>query len=86
VAVSVHEGNTADSPPSAAVHKLREDSALSAWSWLAIGYGLAEGHRRDAQADGHRLDHGLKSASIRALLEQGHLQMDLFDERKSARV
>jgi transposase len=83
VAVSVHEGNTADSRTfMPAVHKLRE--AFGIERMVMVGdRGMVSQKAIDEmrEADGIGWITALKSASIRALLEQGHLQMDLFDER-----
>ncbi len=88
VAVSVHEGNTADSRTfMPAVHKLREDFGIE--RMVMVGdRGMVSQKAIDEmrEADGIGWITALKSASIRALLEQGHLQMDLFDERKRARM
>ncbi len=83
VAVSVHDGNTADSRTFLpAVHKLRDDFGVA--RLVIVGdRGMvsqkAIGEMREI--DGIGWITALKSASIRALVEQGHLQMDLFDER-----
>ena len=83
VAVSVHEGNTADSRTfMPAVHKLREDFGIE--RMVMVGdRGMVSQKAIDEmrETDGIGWITALKSASIRALLEQGHLQMDLFDER-----
>ena len=83
VAVSVHEGNTADSRTfMPAVQKLREDFGVS--RMVMVGdRGMVSQKAIDEmrQADGIGWITALKNASIRALVEQGHLQMDLFDER-----
>ena len=89
VAVSVHEGNTADSRTfMPAVHKLREDFGIE--RMVMVGDRGMVSHKAIAEMremDGIGWITALKSASIRALVEQGHLkirasaQMDLFDER-----
>ncbi len=83
VAVSVHEGNTADSRTfMPAVHKLRDDFGTQ--HMVMVGdRGMVSQKAIDEmrEMDGIGWITALKSASIRALLEQGHLQMDLFDER-----
>ncbi len=83
VAVSVHEGNTADSRTfMPAVQKLREDFGVS--RMVMVGdRGMVSQKAIDEmrEADGIGWITALKNASIRALVEQGHLQMDLFDER-----
>ena len=83
VAVSVHEGNVADSQTlMPAVHKLREDFGIE--QLVMVGdrgmiSNKAIAELRDTDAIGWIT--ALKSVSIRALIEQGHLQLDLFDER-----
>jgi transposase len=83
VAVSVHEGNTADSRTfMPTVHKLREDFGIE--RMVMVGdRGMVSQKAIDEmrETDGIGWITALKSASIRALLEQGQLQMDLFDER-----
>ena len=83
VAVSVHEGNTADSRTFLpTVHKLREDFGIE--RMVMVGdRGMVSQKAIDEmrEADGIGWITALKNASIRALVEQGHLQMDLFDER-----
>src|SRR5258708_17296830 len=80
---SVDEGNTADSRTfMPTVHKLREDFGIE--RMVMVGdRGMVSQKAIDEmrEADGIGWITALKSASIRALLEQGHLQMDLFDER-----
>jgi transposase len=83
VAVSVHEGNTSDSRTfMPAVHKLRDDFGIR--HMVMVGdRGMVSQKAIDEmrEMDGIGWITALKSASIRALVEQGHLQMDLFDER-----
>ena len=83
VAVSVHEGNTADSRTfTPAVQKLRADFGIK--QMVMIGdRGMVSRKAIDEmrQTDGIGWITALKSVSIRALVEQGQLQMDLFDER-----
>ena len=83
VAVSVHEGNTADSCTfMPAVHKLREDFGIE--RMVMVGdRGMVSQKAIDElrETDGIGWITALKSASIRALVEQGQLQMGLFDER-----
>lgn len=83
VAVSVHEGNTADSVTfMPAVRKLREDFGIQ--RMVMVGdRGMVSQKAIDElrQSDGVGWITALKSASIRALVEQGQLQMGLFDER-----
>jgi transposase len=83
VAVSVHEGNTSDSRTfMPAVQKLRDDFGIG--RMVMVGdRGMVSQKAIDEmrEMDGIGWITALKSASIRALVEQGHLQMDLFDER-----
>ena len=83
VAVSVHEGNVADSQTlMPAVHKLREDFGVE--QLVLVGdRGMISSKAIDElrETDGIAWITALKSVSIRALIEQGHLQLDLFDER-----
>ena len=83
VAISVHEGNTSDSRTfMPAVHKLRDDFGIE--RRVMVGdRGMVSQKAIDEmrEMDGIGWITALKSASIRALVEQGHLQMDLFDER-----
>jgi transposase len=83
VAVSVHDGNTADSRTfMPAVHKLRDDFGIQ--NLVMVGdRGMVSQKAIDEmrETDGIGWITALKSASIRALVEQKHLQMDLFDER-----
>jgi transposase len=83
VAVSVHEGNVADSltllPE---VQRLREDFGVE--QLVMVGDRGMISNKAIAQlrdSDGIAWITALKSASIRALVEQGQLQLDLFDER-----
>jgi transposase len=83
VAVSVHEGNTSDSRTfMPAVQKLRDDFRIR--RMVMVGdRGMVSQKAIDEmrEMDGIGWITALKSASIRALVEQGDLQMDLFDER-----
>ena len=83
VAVSVHEGNTADSRTfMPAVHKLRADFGIE--RMVMVGdRGMVSQKAIDElrESDGVGWITALKSVSIRALVEQGQLQMGLFDER-----
>ena len=83
VAVSVHEGNTSDSRTfMPAVHKLREDFGIEQMVMVGDrGMVSQKAIAEMREMDGIGWITALKSASIRALVEQGHLQMDLFDER-----
>jgi transposase len=88
VAVSVHEGNVADSQTfMPAVHKLREDFGIE--QLVMVGdRGMISSKAIDElrQCDGIAWITALKSVSIRALVEQGQLQLDLFDERNLLEV
>ncbi|MGH6638066.1 MAG: IS1634 family transposase [Polaromonas sp.] len=83
LAVSVHEGNTADSKTfMPAVQRVREDFGLA--QVVMVGdRGMVSQKAIDElrQSDGMGWITALKSASIRALVEQGQLQLGLFDER-----
>jgi transposase len=83
VAVSVHEGNVADSQTLIPeVKRLREDFGIE--QLVMVGDRGMISHRAIAEmreTDGIGWITALKSASIRALVEQGHLQLGLFDER-----
>lgn len=93
VAVSVHEGNVADSQTFLPeVRRLREQFGVQqmvmvgdrgmissrAIEEMRAGVGLDAGAGQD---NGIAWITALKSASIRTLVEQGQLQLDLFDER-----
>ena len=83
VAVSVYEGNVADSQTlMPEVRRLREDFRLE--QLVLVGdrgmiSSKAIAELRDSE--GVAWITALKSVSIRALVEQGQLQLDLFDER-----
>lgn len=83
VAVSVHEGNTADSTTfMPEVRRLRKDFHLE--QMVIVGdRGMISQKAIDemGELDGIEWITALKSVSIRALVEQDHLQMGLFDER-----
>lgn len=83
VAVSVHEGNTADSTTfMPAVQRLRADFGIE--RMVMVGdRGMISQQAIDAMrdTDGIGWITALKSGSIRALVEQGQLQLGLFDER-----
>lgn len=83
VAVSVHEGNTSDSTTfMPQVRRLREDFHLE--QMVIVGdRGMISQKAIDEMrdTDGIGWITALKSVSIRSLVEQGHLQLDLFDER-----
>jgi transposase len=83
VAISVHEGNTSDSTTfMPEVRRLREDFHLE--QMVIVGdRGMISQKAIDemCDTDGIGWITALKSVSIRSLVEQGHLQLDLFDER-----
>jgi transposase len=83
VAVSVHEGNTSDSTTfMPAVQRLRTDFGLE--RMVMVGdRGMISQKAIDEMkvTDGMGWITALKSGSIRALIEQGQLQLGLFDER-----
>jgi transposase len=83
VAVSVHEGNVADSQTfMAEVQRLRRDFGLE--QMVMVGdRGMISQKAIDemGQFEGIGWITALKNASIRALVEQGQLQLGLFDER-----
>ena len=83
VAVSVFEGNTADSKTfMPAVQRVREDFGLE--HVVMVGdRGMVSQKAIDElrTSDGMGWITALKSTSIRALVEQGQLQLGLFDER-----
>jgi hypothetical protein len=82
VAVSVHEGNVADSQTlMPQVKRLREDFALERLVMVGDrGMISSKAIEELREADGIGWITALKSVSIRALVEQGHLQLGLFDE------
>ena len=83
VAVSVHEGNVADSQTlMPQIKRLREGFGIE--QLVMVGdRGMISNKAIDEmrETDGIGWITALRSASIRALLEQGHLQLGLFDER-----
>lgn len=83
VAVSVHEGNVADSATFLPeVQRLREQFGVQ--QLVMVGDRGMIGHKAIAELrefQGIGWITALKNASIRALVEQGQLQLDLFDER-----
>jgi transposase len=83
VAVSVHEGNVADSQTLLPeLKRLREDFGVE--QLVMVGdRGMISNKAIDEmhETQGVGWITALKSASIRALVEQGQLQLDLFDER-----
>ena len=82
VAVSVHEGNTADSKTLLpAVQRLRQDFGIEQLVMVGDRGMIAQKAINELrQTEGIGWITALKSASIRALVEQGHLQLGLFDE------
>ena len=83
VAVSVHEGNTADSRTfMPEVQRLRQDFGIE--QMVMVGdRGMISQTAIDEMRDidGIGWITALKSASIRVLIERGQLQLGLFDER-----
>jgi transposase len=83
VAVSVYEGNVADSATfMPEVRRLREQFGIE--HLVMVGDRGMIGHGSIAELremDGVGWITALKSASIRSLVEQGQLQLGLFDER-----
>ena len=83
VAVSVHAGNVADSQTlMPEIKRLREGFGIE--QLVMVGdRGMISSKAIDElrETDGIAWITALKSVSIRALVEQGHLQLDLFDER-----
>ena len=83
VAVSVHEGNSADSQTfMPEVQRLRRDFGLD--RMVMVGdRGMISSKAIDElrETEGIGWITALKSASIRSLIEQGQLQLGLFDER-----
>jgi transposase len=83
VAVSVYEGNVSDSKTlMPEVKRLREDFGIE--QFVLVGDRGMIGSKAIAELrenDGIGWITALKSVSIRALVEQGQLQLGLFDER-----
>jgi transposase len=83
VAVSVYEGNTADSKTLIPeVQRLRQDFGIE--RLVMVGDRGMISHKaidQIRQTDGVGWISALRSVSIRSLIEQGHLQLGLFDER-----
>jgi len=83
VAVSVHEGNVADSATfMPEVQRLRENFGIE--QLVMVGDRGMIGHKTIAELrdiEGIGWITALKSASIRTLVEQGQLQLGLFDQR-----
>ena len=83
VAVSVHEGNVADSATfMPEVRRLREQFGIEHMVMVGDrGMISAKAIGELRELDGVGWITALKNASIRALVEQGQLQLGLFDER-----
>jgi|SRR5579859_6894089 len=83
VAVSVHEGNTSDSTTLLpAVQRVQKDFGIERLVMVGDRGMIAQKAIDEMRAtDGLAWITALKSASIRVLVEQGHLQLGLFDER-----
>jgi len=83
VAVSVHEGNTADSQTfMPEVQRLRQSFGIERMVMVGDRGMIAQKAIDEMrEADGIGWITALKSASIRVLIEQGQLQLGLFDER-----
>jgi len=83
VAVSVHEGNVADSQTlMPQIKRLQEGFGIE--QLVMVGdRGMISSKAIDElrETDGIAWITALKSVSIRTLVEQGHLQLGLFDER-----
>jgi transposase len=83
VTVSVHEGNVADSQTLLPeVQRLREDFGVEQLVMVGDrGMISNKAIQEMRESEGVGWISALKSVSIRALVEQGHLQLGLFDER-----
>jgi transposase len=83
VAVSVHEGNVADSETLLPqVQQLREDFGIAQLVMVGDRGMIGQKAIDELRAtDGIQWITALKNASIRVLVEQGQLQLGLFDER-----
>jgi len=83
VAVSVYEGNVADSQTlMPEVKRLREDFGIEQLVLVGDrGMISSKAIAELRETDGIAWITALKSVSIRALVERGHLQLGLFDER-----
>jgi len=83
VAISVHPGNTSDSTTfMPEVKRLRQQFGVQ--RMVMVGdRGMISQKAIDEMSQGSDIDWvtALRSSSIRTLVEQGHLQMGLFDER-----
>jgi hypothetical protein len=82
VAVSVHEGNTIDSTTLLpAVQRVQKDFGIEQLVMVGDrGMISQKSIEQMRETDGIGWITALKSASIRMLVEQGHLQLGLFDE------
>src|SRR5213595_521536 len=83
VAVSVHEGNVADSKTfMPQVKRLREAFGVKQLVMVGDrGMSSSKAIEEMGQGEGIAWITDLKSVSMRALVEQGHLQQGLFEER-----
>ena len=83
VAVSVHEGNVADSKTvMPEIKRLREDFGVEQLVMVGDrGMISSKAIEELRETEGIAWITALKSVSIRVLVEQGHLQLGLFDER-----
>ncbi len=83
VAVSVHEGNVADSKTfMPQVKRLREDFGVKQLVMVGDrGMISSQAIEEMRESEGIAWITALKSVSIRTLVEQGQLQLGLFDER-----
>ena len=83
VAVSVHEGNVADSRTlMPEIKRLREDFGIEQLVMVGDrGMISSKAIEELRETEGIAWITALRSVSIRALVEQGHLQLGLFDER-----
>jgi len=83
VAVSVHEGNTSDSTTLLPeVRRVQQDFGIEQLVMVGDrGMISQKSIEQMRETDGIGWITALKSASIRALVEQGQLQLGLFDER-----
>jgi transposase len=83
VAVSVYEGNVSDSKTlMPEVKRLREDFGIEQFVLVGDrGMISSKAIAELRETEGIGWITALKSVSIRALVEQGQLQLDLFDER-----
>jgi len=83
VAVSVHEGNTIDSTTLLpTLQRVQQDFGIERLVMVGDRGMISQKAIDEMRAsDGLAWITALKSASIRVLVEQGHLQLGLFDER-----